>query len=85
LTEIVRAIKTRIPNIKLFVVSNGMSESIYDLISNRIILATVKENHSRQSYLATKEIFSLLHGDLHSDKNIHQLVEAKIIFRSNLE
>ncbi|MED7789203.1 LacI family DNA-binding transcriptional regulator [Francisella sp. 19X1-34] len=84
LTEIIHAIKNRLPNIKLFVVSNGMNESICDFLSNKNIFATVKENHARQSYLATKEMFSLLHGDLSKDKNTHQLIEAKIIFRANL-
>ncbi|WP_245323106.1 substrate-binding domain-containing protein [Francisella sp. LA112445] len=85
LTEIVRAIKTRIPNIKLFVVSNGMNGNIYNFISSGDIFATVKENHATQSYLATKEMFSLLHGSLDENKSRHQLIEPKIIFRSNLE
>ncbi|WP_150466258.1 LacI family DNA-binding transcriptional regulator [Francisella sp. SYW-9] len=85
LPEIIYAIKEHIPDIKLSVVCNGMNNRIYDFLSNKDILATVKENHTRQGYLATKEIFSMLHGEINNKKNIHQIVEAKIIFRSNLK
>ncbi|MED7789470.1 LacI family DNA-binding transcriptional regulator [Francisella sp. 19X1-34] len=87
LSEIIKVITNRLPNIKLFAVTRGMNTNIHDLISRGKILATVRENHIRQSYLAAKKIFSLLHGTIEDNDEIskQQTIGSKIIFKSNLD
>lgn len=83
LAEILTQIKNKKPEIKLYATSNGMSSSIHNLIATDDIVATVKENHAEQSYLATKQIFSLLYNteDINNEK---LFVKPEIIFKQNL-
>ncbi|WP_150468394.1 LacI family DNA-binding transcriptional regulator [Francisella sp. SYW-9] len=87
LSKIIEAINNRLPDIKLFAVTRGMNTNIYNLISKGKILATVRENHTRQSYLAMRKMFSLLHENIGNNNGdiIHQIIGAEIIFKSNLE
>ncbi|WP_192483412.1 MULTISPECIES: LacI family DNA-binding transcriptional regulator [Cysteiniphilum] len=86
LAEIVTAINKqnkKHPDINLYIISNGMSANIKQLIKEGQILATIKEDHAQQSYLAAKHLFLALHGE-RLDINHNVLVKSEIIYKENL-
>ncbi|WP_440682164.1 substrate-binding domain-containing protein [Cysteiniphilum halobium] len=83
LAEIVTAVNKKRPDIHLYIISNGMSSSIKQLIKQGHILASVKENHIEQSYLAAKHLFLTLHGE-YLDFKHNVLVKSEIIYKENL-
>ncbi|WP_331274617.1 LacI family DNA-binding transcriptional regulator [Clostridium botulinum] len=83
LTDIILNIK-KILNRKFKIVANGISDTVYNLILDKSIIATVVERWEEEGYIAAKIMFNYIYKNSKPSFD-NYTTESKIMFRENLK